>query len=97
MQGSLGIRSIGKMNEALLTKLAWRILQNPSSLLAKVFKTKYKKDKGWWPCSKSASASLVWKGLHTGLNSDKNNACWAIGLGTSVSLVLDPWEPGSPS
>lgn len=36
----------GLGNEAFLSKLAWKIVSNPSSLLARVFDAKYNRGRG---------------------------------------------------
>lgn len=43
--GDLGFRNLKKSSDALLAKQAWRILRHSDSLLAKLFKTRYFKDK----------------------------------------------------
>lgn len=60
------------MNERLLTKLAWKIISHPQSLISRVLGAKYDKGKGW-----SASLGLVissklnisgaWRGVELGL------------------------------
>lgn len=59
-------------------------------------KAKYEKDQGWWRCRKPASAPRVWNGVENGINTLKDNICCAIGSGTTITLGLDPWVPGSP-
>ena len=39
--GDLGIKKFSPMNQAMLTKKYWRLINSPQSLLARTFKTKY--------------------------------------------------------
>lgn len=45
--GGLGIRRV-RMSEIMLTKLGWRVISRPDSLLARVLAAKYANKKSWW-------------------------------------------------
>lgn len=45
--GGVGISNLSYMNIALVTKLAWRIISQPSSIF-RVVKGKYERGTGWW-------------------------------------------------
>ncbi|KAL9840112.1 hypothetical protein AtNW77_Chr2g0224721 [Arabidopsis thaliana] len=46
--GGLGFKDIHKFNDALLTKLSWRIITKPTCLLAKVMLGKYCQSSSFW-------------------------------------------------
>lgn len=63
--GGAGFYSLGNVNLALLTKLAWRLVLDPNALVSKVLFAKY----GWWNSYKSlVLASKLGKGFVSGLN-----------------------------
>jgi hypothetical protein len=40
-QGGMGFRDLREFNKALLVKQVWRLLKNPNSLVAIIYKAKY--------------------------------------------------------
>ena len=64
--GGLGFREIEQFNDALLTKLAWRILKCPHSLLAQTLLGKYCHSTSFLQTSAPQSASHGWRGILAG-------------------------------
>ena len=98
--GGLGFRDIPCFNDALLAKISWRILLNPSCLLAKILLGKYCKDKSFLECGVSSSASHGWRGVCIGRDLLKTHLGKAIGSGKETRVWCDPWlsltSPSSP-
>lgn len=55
--GGLGFRDIQSFNDALLTKVSWRILTSPSCLLARVLSGKYFHDQDFLNVKDPAACS----------------------------------------
>lgn len=89
--GGLGFRDIQAFNDALLAKLSWRIMDNPSCLLARVLKGKYFQDQEFLQATTPASCSHGWRGIMIGSDLIKEQLGWAIGNGKNVSGWNDDW------
>lgn len=57
--GGLVNKNSNIMNLVLLTKVAWRILTQPESLLSKVYRAKYVRSNGWWSSTCIGNQSFV--------------------------------------
>lgn len=62
-QGGLGIINTKVMNECLLTKWIWKILQEPEEMWFKILKAKYMMGCNFFS-SISKDSSQCWQGLH---------------------------------
>lgn len=89
--GGLGLRDFLKFNDALLAKIGWRLLQNPTCLLAKVLKGKYYKDCDFLQASEPSVLSHGWRSVLAGRDLLLKNIGWAVGDGLSINIWRDPW------
>ena len=89
--GGLGCREIEKFNEALLAKLAWRILKYPDSLLSQVLTGKYCHSSSFLTATSPRSASHGWRGVLAGREVLSKGLGWIVGNGRRINVWSDPW------
>ncbi|XP_056850920.1 uncharacterized protein LOC130506757 [Raphanus sativus] len=95
--GGLGCREIEKFNDALLAKLAWRILKFPESLLAQTLAGKYCHSTPFLSTPAPKSASHGWRGVIAGREVLRQGLGWVIGNGSDINAWSDPWlSPKTP-
>ncbi|XP_060668083.1 uncharacterized protein LOC132799665 [Ziziphus jujuba] len=93
-QGGLGFRSLDEFNRALLAKQCWRIVRNPSSLLARVVKAKYFPRCSFWEAGIGRQPSHSWRSLVWGRRILETGGIWRVGDGKSIRIYKDSWLPG---
>lgn len=80
-------------NQALLARQAWRLIQNPESLCARVLEAKYYPNGSIVDTVFSGNPSPTWSGIVYGLDLLKEGLVWRIGNGESVRIWRDNWIP----
>ena len=78
-QGGLGFKDFHMFNQALLDRQAWRILEYPSSLCARLLKAKYFPNGQFLDTVFSGNPSPTWQAITHGLELLKKKA-WYGGL-----------------
>jgi hypothetical protein len=89
----LGFRDMRLLNQALLVRQAWRLIQNPSSLCARVLKAKYYPHGNLLDTVFTSDPSPVWKGVEFGLQLLKEGIINQIGNGKKTQILRDQWIP----
>ncbi|KAL0741155.1 hypothetical protein Bca4012_082668 [Brassica carinata] len=89
--GGLGFREIELFNDAMLAKLAWRLINDPESLLAQTLLGKYCAHSEFLDVSCPSSVSHGWRGILAGREVLKKGLGWLVGDGSSISVWSDPW------
>nr|GMC69537.1 uncharacterized protein LOC109164833 [Ipomoea batatas] len=74
--GGIGFRQFDQFNSALLYKQAWRLIQNPSSLVARVFQAKYYPGKSFLEANTGNNPSYIWSSLLTTRDIIRRHSRW---------------------
>lgn len=92
-QGGMGLKDLTLFNEAMLAKLAWRLLHDDSSLFYKVFKARFFPTGTILDAKDSVSASYAWKSTLKGRDVIQKGALWRVGDGQQIRIWGDNWLP----
>ncbi|CAJ2657203.1 unnamed protein product [Trifolium pratense] len=89
--GGLGFRELRAFNEALLAKQGWRIICQPSSLMAQVLKAKYFPKDQFLQAKPKQHMSYTWRSILQARWIIKKGCYWNIGTGEEVDIWKDNW------
>lgn len=95
--GGLGFRDLELFNKAMLAKQGWRIINNPSSLLAHVLKGRYFKNCDFMSAKIGWKPSYIWRSLLWGREILEDGIRWRINNGEKVQIYGDNWVPNKPT
>ena len=91
LNGGMGFRNFQAFNLAMLAKQGWRLLSNPDSLCAKVFKVRY------YPngdvLNSKLGCSYTWRSIFKGLEVIRKGSHWRVGNGRLIHIWEDKWLP----
>src|SRR3954468_14755634 len=91
--GRMGFRNLEVFNQALLAKQAWRILQVPNSLCARVLKARYFRECSILAVTCPVGASYTYCSILHGRDLLREGIIWRIGDGTKILVHHDHWIP----
>ncbi|CAJ2652454.1 unnamed protein product [Trifolium pratense] len=89
--GGLGFRDLHSFNLAMIAKQGWKIMTNPNTLVAKIFKARYFPNSSFFESKIGHNPSYAWRGLWKSRIILMNGCRWSVGNGTSIKLMSDPW------
>jgi ribonuclease HI len=91
--GGLGFRDIELFNLSLLARQAWRILQSPDTLSAKILKARYYPDCDFLDALEGSHPSQIWRSIIEGREVMKQGLIRRIGTGEKTNAWNDNWIP----
>jgi hypothetical protein len=89
----MGFIDMHLFNQAILARFAWRLLQKPDCLCARVLKAKYFPHGSLLDTVFATDPSPVWRGIEFGIELLKHGIIKRIGDGRSTQFVRDQWLP----
>jgi hypothetical protein len=95
--GGLGFRDIENFNLALLARQAWRVLQNPETLSARILKAIYFPDCGFLDARLGSHPSQIWRSIIDGREILVQGLIKRIGTGEKTHAWNDNWLPRESS
>ena len=91
--GGMGFRDLRLFNQAMLARQAWRLIQYPESLCARLLKAKYYPRGSLVDTAFCSNASATWQAVIHGLELLKQGIIWRVGNGSQIRIWRDPWIP----
>jgi hypothetical protein len=91
--GGLGFSDIELFNLALLARQGWRILQNPSTLSARILKAIYFPECDFMNAELGSRPSQIWRAIMEGREVLATGLIHRIGTGESTHAWDDNWIP----
>ncbi|XP_062014693.1 uncharacterized protein LOC133731307 [Rosa rugosa] len=91
--GGLGFKHLYAHNLAMLSKQGWRLLSNPNSLVAQVFKAVYYPNGSFLTANLGDRPSYSWRSILEARPVIQAGLFWRIGNGISVNIWEDEWIP----
>ena len=92
-KGGLGFRNLQAFNLAMLAKQAWRILTNPTSLIARVLKACYFPSGDILSATLGSNSSYSWRSIFNSLEVIRKGTRWRVGNGKQIHIWDDKWLP----
>lgn len=93
-EGGMGFRDLYGFDLALLGKQCWNLIQNPLSLVGRLFKARYYPNNSFFEATTGGGVSFVWAGLWQAKEAFKKGYRWIIGDGRTIRITEDAWLRG---
>ena len=89
----MGFRNLQAFNLAILAKKGWRLISNPNSLVAKIYRARYYPHGDVFHPKLGSSPSFTWRSIYNGLEVVKRGSRLRVGNGERILIWEDKWLP----
>ena len=93
--GGMGFKSLGTFNLAMLGKQGWRIMTNPQTLIARMYKARYFLHSNFFEAPLVHKPSFVWRSICNAKFILRAGSRWKIGDGSSIPIWNNNWLVGN--
>lgn len=90
-KGGVGFRDLHGFNLALLGKHVWNFVNNPQSLVARIYKARYFPNDHVFHARRGGGDSFIWSGIWQAKENLKDGFRWVLGNGEDIHAFSDPW------
>ena len=91
--GGLGFKDFELFNLAMLARQAWRLLQNPNSLCARLLRSVYYPNSSILDAPLGSNPSQIWRAICEGRDTLQQGLIRRIGSGAGTAIWADNWLP----
>ena len=91
LNGRMGFRNLQAFNLAMLAKQGLRLISNPNSLVAQLYKAKYYPHGDVSNAKLGSSPSYTWRSIFNGLEVVRRGTWWRVGSGERIFIWEDKW------
>ena len=91
--GGIGFRNLQAFNLAMLAKQGWRLISNPNSLVAQIYRVRYYPHRDVFHSKLRSSPSFTWRSIYNGLEVVKRGSRWRVGNGERILIWEEKWLP----
>lgn len=89
VEGGMGFKNLYAYNLAMLAKQGCRLISNPSSLIARLFKARYHPNCSFWEAKVGESHSFSWRSSLSARPILDSGVQWKVGTGLDIDIWKD--------
>ena len=89
LEGGMRFCDLYAFNLAMLAKQGWRMLENPTSLMARMYKARYFPNGDILNASIGNNPSYAWRSIHKSIEINQQGTRWRVGNGKTIHIWDD--------